>query len=137
MAAASWMCPTPSSEPGRAWKGNTSTRMPLRLANRARLRRAKKLEDGRKDCAKLSVSSASLRKRSAVVTRTNSALWALSVGPILGLRTNAVRITVETPHVGELIYPDAGFARVYTRPAVSILSVATAAKWQPRHRRTV
>ncbi len=70
-----------------------------------------KLEDGRKDCANISVSSASLRKRSAVVTRTNSALRALPVGPILGLRTNVARITVETPHVGELIYPDAGLTR--------------------------
>jgi len=71
----------------------------------------KKLEGGRKYCANISVSSASLHARSAVVTRANSALWALPVGPILGPRTNAARITVETTHVGELVYPDADFAR--------------------------
>lgn len=93
----------------RAGKGNSGMLLPL--VNRASLCRAKKPEDGRKDCAHISVSSVSLRKRSAVVTRTESVLRALSFGPILRLRTNAPRITVETTHVGELINPDAAFAQ--------------------------
>ena len=109
MVVTSWMCATPSMRPEARGEGQYQYVAPVGEAGPTLP--CQKLEDGRKDCANVSVSSASLRKRSAVVTRTKSGLRPLSFGPILWLRTNAARITVETTRVRELINPDVTFAR--------------------------
>lgn len=84
-------------------------------------------------CASVRVTT----QRSAVVTRTKSEPKCVSQWAFLKTRSTAPGITVSIAEYLFIVGSDKRKRLVYTRYRKSVLSVATTAKWQPRHLRVV